>query len=226
MILFQQGLNLWGCSPDCRLPACLPPLPSNGTNYPAPWVKQGNIHLRKKSRKKDVKKENIWVILVAVCLLWKQLEQTVFLLYLNGLLSLSCFTLVEPRTSSHHLQLLWFPPLFSVTGQILRVRGERKTPDTTEEGSFCESQREQVVPSGRGDLSSSDYRCKPTARLSPAPRLEYHIKVEVFPRCAALRQPRRLKSSPQVPQWLWLTCEQKVLSSDVLKYLLFICLKH
>lgn len=50
MIPFQQGLNLWGCSPDCRLPAS-PLSPSNGTNYPATWVKQGNIHFRKERSK-------------------------------------------------------------------------------------------------------------------------------------------------------------------------------
>lgn len=56
MILFQQGLNLWGCSPGCRLPACLL---SNGTNYTATWVKQGNIHFREtvKSREKDARKQ-------------------------------------------------------------------------------------------------------------------------------------------------------------------------
>lgn len=111
-------------------PACLP---SNGTNYPATWVKQGNIHFRKivKSREKDTKKK-YGAVPNAVCLLWKQLEQTVFLVYLNGLLSR--FTPVDPCTSSHHLYPLWFPPLLSVTGQLLRVReGERHQSET-----FCE----------------------------------------------------------------------------------------
>lgn len=61
MIPFQQGLNLW--APDCRLPPPRSTLPSNGTNYPATLVKQGNVHLREKEVKKERKTSGLrWLL--------------------------------------------------------------------------------------------------------------------------------------------------------------------
>lgn len=173
-------------------PACFH---SNGTNYPATWVKQGNIHFRKKGRSIERRKH---LDRTGCCLPSLEAIRTNSVPGVSerASLTLTFHSVVEPCTSSHHLEQLRFPPLFSVTGQILGVGKGRKTLDTTERGSFfCESQREQVVPS---DLNSSDYRCKPSARLSPvaeAAGLECHIcsKVE------GNRSSPQLESSPQAP---------------------------
>lgn len=119
MILLQQGPNLWGGSPECRLPASLLSSPQMEQIIQLLWVKQGNIHFRKERERREDRKKTSG----RVCLLWKQFEQTEF----SGLISmalLSCFTFAaELCTSSQHLYQLWFPPLFSVKGQILRGGG-------------------------------------------------------------------------------------------------------
>lgn len=205
----------WTCAAARLTVACLPaaPLPSNGTNYPATWVKQGNIHFKRKLREKERKHLDS----TGWCLPSLEAIRTNRVPSLNVLLSLSRFTLLEPRTSSHHLYQLWFPPLFSVAAeerQIWRVREGRKTPDTTEGGSWFERQREHVVPSARGDLSSSDYRCALSAQLSPV-LMPQGLSItrnkgrgqQVFSLLCCSARVIWLESSPQWRQllnWLWL----------------------
>lgn len=117
-------------------------------------------------------------------------------------------------------------PCFFVKGQILKVRAV--TVDTRYSRGK-QSQREQVASSDKGDLSpqvtGANSHHSSHLRWGPGITHDKRLRWQVFPLCCSAES-TQLKSSLQQPAkvscWCRLTRKQKVLTTDVLKYLLLV----